>query len=117
MESINSLLDQLPANEEASVTSFRLSVLVTVFNERHLVEASLRRVLALDHELISSLEVIVVDDGSTDGSAEVVRRLAAQDSRISFLDAERNQGKGAAIRTAIAQATGGLSIVAIGVRR
>ena len=111
MENINSLLDQLPANEEVSVTSFRLSVLVTVFNERHLVEASLRRVLALDHELISSLEVIVVDDGSTDGSAEVVRRLAAEDSRISFLEHERNQGKGAAIRTAISQATGDIIII------
>jgi glycosyltransferase involved in cell wall biosynthesis len=111
MENINSLLDQLPANEEVSVTSFRLSVLVTVFNERHLVEASLRRVLALDHELISSLEVIVVDDGSTDGSAEVVRRLAAEDSRILFLEHERNQGKGAAIRTAISQATGDIIII------
>ncbi len=111
MESINSLLDQLPVNEAVNVTSFRLSVLVTVFNERHLVEASLRRVLALDHELISSLEIIVVDDGSTDGSAEIVRRLAADDSRILFLEHENNQGKGAAIRTAISQATGDIIII------
>ena len=111
METINSLLDQLQVSEAASAASFRLSVLVTVFNERHLVEASLRRVLALEHELISSLEVIVVDDGSTDGSAEVVRRLAADDPRISFHEHGRNQGKGAAIRTAISQATGDIVII------
>ncbi len=91
--------------------SFRLSVLVPVYNERHLVETSLRRVLRLTHELIRELEVIVVDDHSTDGSWEVLQRLAGEDSRILLLRHERNMGKGAAIRTAVAQATGDVSIV------
>lgn len=111
METIDSLLDQLQVKEAVTVASFRLSVLVTVFNERHLVEASLRRVLALEHEIISDLQVIVVDDGSTDGSAEVVRRLAEEDRRISFHVHERNQGKGAAIRTAISHASGDIIII------
>jgi len=111
METTDSLLDQLQVNEAVSAVSFRLSVVVAVFNERHLVEASLRRVLALEHEIISDLEVIVVDDGSTDGSAEVVQRLAEEDRRISLHVHERNQGKGAAIRTAISQATGDIIII------
>jgi glycosyltransferase involved in cell wall biosynthesis len=90
---------------------FSLSVLVPVYNERHLVEASLRRVLALDHDLIQRLEVIVVDDNSTDGSWNILERLAAEDDRIVLLRHERNQGKGAGIRTALSRATGDISIV------
>lgn len=94
-----------------SLTSFRLSVLVPVYNERHVVEASLRRVLALEDELISSLEVIVVDDQSTDGTWEILQSLAATDDRIILLRNERNLGKGAALRQAIARSTGDISIV------
>ena len=69
----------------ASFTSFRLTVLVPVYNERHVVEASLNRVRALQDPLISSLEMIVVDDQSTDGTWEILQRLAAEDSRIVLL--------------------------------
>ena len=95
----------------ASVTSFRLSVMVPVYNEKHVVAASLRKVLALDHPLISSLEVIVVDDSSTDGTWPILQRLAAGDSRIVLLRNERNLGKGAAIRKAIEHSTGEISII------
>ena len=95
----------------SSLTSFRLSVLVPVYNERHVVEASLRRVLALEDELISSLEVIVVDDQSTDGTWEILQTFAATDERITLLRNERNLGKGAALRQAIARSTGDISIV------
>src|SRR5207253_9301512 len=105
------LLELLPAYENSMATSFRLSVLVPVYNERHVVAASLRRVLELEHDLINSLELIVVDDRSTDGSWEILQRLAAEDARITLLRHEHNQGKGAAVRTAIAQATGDISII------
>src|SRR5258705_10125892 len=95
----------------SSLTSFRLSVLVPVYNERHVVEASLRRVLALEDDLISSLELIVVDDQSTDGTWEILERLATQDDRIVLLRNERNMGKGAALRQAISRSTGDISIV------
>ena len=108
---ISPLLHQLPSYVNSTATSFRLSVLVPVYNERHVVEASLRRVLALKDELISSLEVIVVDDRSTDGSWEILERLAAGDDRVILLRHEYNQGKGAAIRTAISHATGDISVV------
>jgi glycosyltransferase involved in cell wall biosynthesis len=92
-------------------TSFRLSVLIPVYNERHVVAASIRRVLALQHHLIRSLDIIIVDDCSTDGTSEVLRQLASEDSRIKLIRHERNQGKGSALRTAIAHATGDVCIV------
>lgn len=111
MTSPVTLLHSVPAYESTIASSFRLSLLVPVYNERHHVEASLRRALALDHELIQQLELIVVDDCSTDGSWDVLQRLAAEDSRIRLFRHERNSGKGAAVRTAIEQATGDISIV------
>src|SRR3954464_2455568 len=88
------------------LTSFRLSVMVPVYNEKHVVEASLKRVLALNHALISSLEVIVVDGCTTAGPGAILHRLAAADSRIVLLRNDRNLGKGAALRKAIAHSTG-----------
>jgi glycosyltransferase involved in cell wall biosynthesis len=106
-------LKELPIAQigTASLTSFRLSVLVAAYNERHVVEASLRRVLALEHELISSLEVIVVDDFSTDGTWQILQQLAAKDDRVLLLRNERNLGKGAALRKAIEHSTGDITIV------
>jgi glycosyltransferase involved in cell wall biosynthesis len=57
-----------------------------------------------DHAL--QLEVIIVDDGSTDGSAKVARRLAEIHPQIVYCRHERNQGKGAALRTGFSKATG-----------
>jgi SAM-dependent methyltransferase len=108
---VGSRLEAVPVGDTPSATSLRLSVLTPVFNERHVVEASLRRVLALQHPMIRSLELIIVDDCSTDGTPEVLERLAAQDSRVVFLRHTHNQGKGAAVRTAIARATGDVTVI------
>ncbi len=85
-----------------------LSVLVPVFNEEHTIEAVIRAVLKLGTVV---KEIVVVDDGSTDGTAQVVARLAAGEPRIRFTRLERNQGKTAAIRQAIAIASGDILII------
>jgi len=83
-----------------------LSVLVPVYNERDTLENLLRRVLAVPVDK----EVIVVDDGSRDGTREVLARLV-RELPIRALYHERNRGKGAAIRTALAEAKGEFTII------
>ncbi|MEO6063360.1 MAG: glycosyltransferase [Thermoflexales bacterium] len=105
------LLTALPTPEQSRAQSLALTAIVPVYNERHLVASSVGRLLGLTSELISRLEVIIVDDCSTDGSREVLERLAAQDARILLIRHERNQGKGAAIRTAREHATGDVCVI------
>src|SRR6266545_1494693 len=88
-----------------------LSVLVPLYNEEEFISPLLRRVL--DAPLPPGLdrEIVVVDDGSRDGSAEVVEAMAAVEPRIRLFRHPRNRGKGAAIRTAIEHARGEISII------
>jgi len=81
-------------------TTPRLSVLIPVFNEKATVHEILERVLRLPLDL----EVVVVDDGSTDGSREVLQEFVDPRVRVHFH--EKNQGKGMALRTAMAHARG-----------
>jgi glycosyltransferase involved in cell wall biosynthesis len=83
-----------------------LSVLVPVYNERDTLGALLRRVLEVPVEK----EVIVVDDGSRDGTRKVLEALA-REMPIRALFHPRNRGKGAAIRTALAAARGEFTII------
>ena len=74
-----------------------------VFNERERVERAIQEVL--DVELPVEWELVVVDDGSTDGTREILRGRAADD-RVRLVEHDRNRGKGAAVRTGLAQARG-----------
>ncbi|HEY8625526.1 MAG TPA: glycosyltransferase family 2 protein [Solirubrobacteraceae bacterium] len=80
-----------------------LSILMPVYNERERVERAISEVLATD--LPDEFELIVVDDGSTDGTLEILRSREWGD-RVRLLEHGQNQGKGAAIRTALQQARG-----------
>ncbi len=101
----------MPGQRLASRQGVSLSVLVPVYNERHLVAASISRLLALDSPAVAELQVIAVDDRSTDGSWDVLQAIAAADPRVTILRHEKNQGKGAALRTALQHATCEVSIV------
>ncbi|MBV9206488.1 MAG: glycosyltransferase family 2 protein [Actinobacteria bacterium] len=86
----------------------RLSVLMPVYNEVTTLTAAVKEVLNVDYPC--EMELIIVDDGSTDGTRDLYRSLG-DDPRVSIHLHERNQGKGAAIRTAAASATGDYMIM------
>lgn len=88
-----------------------VSILIPVYNERTVVESSLRAVLNAPLPENLKSELIVVDDCSTDGTAAILERLAAEDPRIRLFRHEVNQGKGAAVRTAIGHASGEFSLI------
>lgn len=85
-----------------------LSVLIPVFNEEQTVCEVLRRVLALGSIL---KEIIIVNDGSRDRTAEVIAAFAESESRVRFFSLPTNQGKTAAIRHALEKATGNIIII------
>lgn len=78
-----------------------LSILMPVYNEIERVEQALTETLAID--LPCPFEVVVVDDGSTDGTVEFLRSRTWPDN-VRILFHEKNKGKGAAVRTALADA-------------
>jgi glycosyltransferase involved in cell wall biosynthesis len=80
-----------------------LSILMPVYNERERVERAISEVLAT--ELPTEFELIVVNDGSTDGTQEILRD-GSWDSRVRLLEHPVNRGKGAAVQTGLAQAQG-----------
>ena len=85
-----------------------LTVLMPVYNEARTLEQAIASVLEADG--LPERELIVVDDGSTDGSAELLRSRRWPDN-VGVLFHDRNRGKGAAVRTAVAQARGEVSAI------
>jgi dolichol-phosphate hexosyltransferase len=80
-----------------------LSILMPVYNERERVERAIAGVLQTT--LPTDFELIVVDDGSTDGTREILR-AGRWDDRVRLLEHPANRGKGAAVQTALAEARG-----------
>ncbi len=86
----------------------KLSVVIPVYNERDTVEVVLKRVRAAPYEK----QIILVDDASTDGTREVLERLARDHrDQVRLVLHQENSGKGAAIRTAITYVTGDIVII------
>ncbi len=86
--------------------NLRLSVVIPVYNERQTLEEIIRRVRAVP----IAKEIILVDDGSRDGTRDLLRTLEPEPD-LKILFHEKNRGKGAALKTGFAQATGDIVLV------
>jgi glycosyltransferase involved in cell wall biosynthesis len=99
------------ASEEASEAALpryrKLSVIVPVFNERNTVAEVIRRMRTV--QLPLDREILIVDDGSDDGTRHVLSQVG--DSTVRVLLHDRNRGKGAAIRTALGHVRGDLVLI------
>ncbi len=87
----------------------RLSVLMPIYNEEATLATIVARVMAVPLPL--ELEVVAVDDGSSDASWRILRNLAGVEPRLRAVRHRRNLGKGAAVRTAIKHMTGDVAVV------
>ncbi len=85
----------------------KLSVLIPVYNERETIEEVVRRV----REVPLEVEIVVVDDCSTDGTRDVLSRLREEGQIDALVLQPKNRGKGSAIRAAVANATGDAAII------
>ncbi|MEI8176413.1 MAG: glycosyltransferase family 2 protein [Candidatus Omnitrophota bacterium] len=83
-----------------------LSVVMPVFNERETVQETIKSVLAVN--IVK--ELIIVDDGSVDGTRDILKALQGN-SRIKVILHEKNQGKGAALKTGFAHVSGEIVVI------
>ncbi len=91
-----------PHREGGKILHMKLSVVIPVFNEIYTIETLLDRVMSVG----LADEIIVVDDGSTDGTRKLLQELAPLHEPIRLILHEKNQGKGAAVQTGFQAATG-----------
>jgi glycosyltransferase involved in cell wall biosynthesis len=87
----------------------RLSILIPVFNEVQTVEEIIRRVRATDSCGLER-EIVVVDDASTDGTGDLLKKIQHAGG-VKVVSHPYNRGKGAALRTALEQATGDIVVI------
>lgn len=85
----------------------KLSILMPVYNEEDRIADALKQALDVDYPC--EIEIVAVDDGSRDRTAQVLAGLG--DPRLRVINHGRNQGKGAAIRTAVDSATGDYMVI------
>jgi len=85
----------------------KLSVVIPIYNEKDTLEEVFRRVQLIPYDK----EIVAVDDASVDGSPEILARLAQEYENVRTFYHERNQGKGAALRTGFAQVTGDVVVI------
>jgi len=86
--------------------SYTLSLIVPCYNEARTIESCIERVLDISVGKNFSLEIVIVDDASTDGSWQILEEITAQHNEIRIIKHEKNRGKGAALRTGFIHATG-----------
>jgi len=96
----------------------KLSIIMPVYNERKTIIEILRKVLDVDlSEIGFTKEIIVIDDGSTDGTREILKTASGYQvpdpsvNQIKTIYHEKNQGKGVAVRTGLKYVTGDIVLI------
>ncbi len=87
-----------------------ISVVSPFYNESGIIRESVIEMLSQLEKLDAEWELIVVNDGSTDDSADIVREIAANDSRLRLIEYSNNRGRGYALRTGIHSAAGDIIV-------
>jgi glycosyltransferase involved in cell wall biosynthesis len=111
LEELTAMLESPDTYEVSPVgfdlpSGFRLTIVIPVYNEVRTIETVISRVVALP----VAKEIIIVDDGSTDGTAKLLSRYEPS-AEIHVVLKHKNEGKGAALRTAFRRATGDVIVV------
>jgi len=83
----------------------KISVVVPVYNEKN----TIREIVKTIQQVSLEKEIIIVDDCSTDGTREILKGMAGNNLKILFHD--KNQGKGAALKTGFQEVTGDIVII------
>ncbi len=86
---------------------FKLSVVMPCYNERHTIRDIVQRVVEQPYDI----ELLIVDDGSSDGTRELLTELAGRHPSVKLLFQPKNQGKGAALRRGFTEATGDIVLI------
>ena len=100
---------RVSATSKPSSREYLLSVMIPVYNEANTLADVIDRVRAVAVQEGVRKEIIVVDDGSTDGTGSILRDMDDDDIRV--VRHPRNRGKGAAVRTALEHATGEWALI------
>jgi glycosyltransferase involved in cell wall biosynthesis len=87
----------------------KISIIIPCFNEVNTIEQILQKVLNVD--LDQDKEIIVVDDFSTDGTRELIMTVTRRFNNIKAIYHNKNQGKGAALRTGFESASGDIILI------
>jgi glycosyltransferase AglD len=85
-----------------------VTAIIPVYNDRHSLETALPRSIEMLGSITNEFEIIVAEDGSTDGSAEFVNAYATRDSRVRLLHSDNRLGRGKALNRAIRDAKGAI---------
>ena len=92
-----------PPRRESAKESGMISVIMPVYNGERFLSEAIDSILA---QTIGNFELIIVDDGSTDGSAQIIKEYAQRDGRVCVLQHGENRGQAAARNSGLAAAQG-----------